>query len=273
MISVAAGRSPVPEFSGKLAHLAGNGGNYDVLFLGSSRVRRQVSPQVFDAALQESGLAMKSYNFGLDGLVFPEILYVADEILALKPARLKYVFIELTRFGREFGPLLQPDSPRTIYWHTLRYTALQSQAIWVNPTPPPVMERLSLIGEHLEIFLCRAGNIGRGPEIMKAAGKRARVSTKVGPSGDGFFPVNEQFPSNRGPNTRNNWHSFRRSCARSPAPEPLFVEATLELFHKFQAAGITPIVVTMPRIHPTSPWVPEVNPSTDGACVMTPALP
>ena len=48
-----------------------------------------------------------------------------------------------------------------------------------------------------------------------------------------------------------------RERLRLPAtPEPVDEETTLRLLRKFKDAGVTPIIVTMPRIHPSTPWVP-----------------
>ena len=251
-----AGRSPVPEFTAKLGDVAAKRANYDVLFLGSSRVRRQISPAVFDETLAAAGLRFSSYNFGLDGLGFPEILYVADEILASKPRKLKYVVLELTRFAREFGPLLQPDSPRTIYWHTLPLTMTLCRAIWEDPAGPSRGERISLMSEHLEICLQRGANVGRGTELMGVAAKQPNYARKMGPAGDGFFPVKQEFPAAQRSAYAKQIADLRERLRQPATPEPVYEETTLELLRKFKDAGVTPIIVTMPRIHPSTPWVP-----------------
>jgi hypothetical protein len=268
LIARVAGRTPVPEFSDKLADVVERKDGIDVLFLGSSRVRRQISPRIFDSVLRERGMEVQSYNFGLDGLGVPEIAHVADEIIAVKPPRLKYVFIELTRFAREFGALAQPDSPRSIYWHTPRYATVLCQAIWSDPASVPVKDRLSLIGDHAEIALRRVCNLGRGVEIFEHGGKLGFKRKRMGPEADGFFPVNEQFPKGRRAEYEKQLAALPAVLNQPPTTEPLFAEVIHDLLGKLQRAGITPVIVTMPRIHPAAPWVPEADGSGPGWIVL-----
>src|SRR4051812_39823405 len=72
----------VPEITEKYRWLAAHPKAYNVFFIGSSRVRRQLSPEVFDAELAKAGLHVRSYNFGIDGMTSPELSYVLERMLA-----------------------------------------------------------------------------------------------------------------------------------------------------------------------------------------------
>src|ERR1051326_176735 len=89
---------PLPEVAGvssKLRFLAAHRGEYDTIFLGSSRVYHGVSPAAFDAAMAPAGGRAHSYNLGIDGMLPPETFYVIDQLLAAKPRGLRRIFIEL----------------------------------------------------------------------------------------------------------------------------------------------------------------------------------
>ena len=60
------------EISEKLAYFSRHKDEFDVLFIGSSRVYRGVVPQVFDATLLSRGIASTSLNLGIDGMNVPE---------------------------------------------------------------------------------------------------------------------------------------------------------------------------------------------------------
>ena len=74
------------EVSEKLAYFARHKDEYDAVFVGSSRVYRQIAPGVFDRQVAAStGRAMRSFNLGAPSMFLPESLYVIDRILAQRP--------------------------------------------------------------------------------------------------------------------------------------------------------------------------------------------
>src|SRR3954468_5014196 len=78
----------VPLVSSKLDHLRLAGGSYDTLFIGSSRIRQHIDPLLFDRLCHEAGIETNSYNFGIPALIIPELPFVVDEILRIRPPRL-----------------------------------------------------------------------------------------------------------------------------------------------------------------------------------------
>jgi hypothetical protein len=255
---------PVPEYAEKLAFFARHHKEIDTVFIGSSRVRRQISPKVFDATTAELGMPSRSFNFGLDGMGHPELPYVVDELLKLQPRGLREIVIELTRFGREFNRIFPPDSLRTIHWHTYRYTASTCRAVWQDPAGPRLMERLSRILQHLSVCAVRELNLGRGAAWCQAhlelplPPAPARVA--LGPEGNGFFQVPDRFPPGKIPAYRSQLAEWASRRGAPVEQDPAFQSATREMLAKLHRRGIRITIVVMPRIFPQPPWVPEFAP-------------
>ena len=121
-ISLADAWLPLPdvgEVSEKLAYFARHKNEFDAVFVGSSRVYRQISPGVFDAQVTAAtGRPMRSFNLGAPSMFLPESLFVIDRILAQRPARLRWMFIELD----DPKPRLEEHAGlvrREVYWHGL----------------------------------------------------------------------------------------------------------------------------------------------------------
>lgn len=247
----------IPEYSDKLDHLAQRGKSYDVVFIGSSRVRRQISPRVFDATLKEKGWDGRSFNFGMDGLGHPEMPYLIDQLLDLHLPRLRYVFLELTRFGREFGPLMQADSVRVLHWHTLPYTTMICRAIWDDPESRPASLRLANIAEHWQIYLRRQFHSGRGHDFLaQFYFGTSPARPNLGPEQSGFFPERATFPPAQLENYRRQVAEQSAKRGHAPVQDRVFEEATEEMLDKLRRRGITPIIITVPRIYPSPPWIP-----------------
>src|SRR6185295_4580036 len=114
--------APFPEVPGifpKWSYFARNRDRIDVLFVGSSRFYHQIIPAQFDAAVGEG----RSFNFGYDGMWPPESFYLLRRLLDLRPARLKWVVIDLMDINTQLDAL-NVSTLRMAYWHDLRHTAL-----------------------------------------------------------------------------------------------------------------------------------------------------
>jgi hypothetical protein len=159
----------VPEVRDKLAWLAAHGGEYDTLFLGSSRVRRQISPKIFDERMAARGVPTRSFNLGIDAMTFPELSFVLREILASKPPKLRWVIADVNPLRRKLGPANDRDSLRSVYWHDAAHTAQVCEAIIRDAlagyeTPGA---SLALLAGHCELMLRHYSNMGRGVELLQ----------------------------------------------------------------------------------------------------------
>lgn len=79
--------------------------SYDVVFIGSSRIYHGISPKLFS---EVAGHSWRGFNLGVDRMRTPACLEVARRVIALHPAKLKYLFFELQAAG---GPATAPNEP------------------------------------------------------------------------------------------------------------------------------------------------------------------
>ena len=160
----------------KVTYLAAHGNEYDALFLGSSRVAVQIIPALFDRTAAEQGLAIKSFNAGISGMYPPQDAYVLDRILEAKPARLRWVFVELQPLAIEL-----PPTPTAILWSwcigTTGRDSASSAGDWPRPrsaaiggtgcrTRVPIC-CLPELGGHALLFARRFANAGRGSLLFQ----------------------------------------------------------------------------------------------------------
>jgi hypothetical protein len=69
--------------------------NFDIVFVGSSRVFVGLSPRIFDQAASASGQRWRSFNLGMDKMGMVQSMAIIRELVATGPRHLKYVFFEL----------------------------------------------------------------------------------------------------------------------------------------------------------------------------------
>jgi len=69
--------------------------DFDILFVGSSRVFHGLSPRIFDQVAAGNGYHWRSFNLGMDEMGMAQSIDVIREVMASHPARLKYVVFEL----------------------------------------------------------------------------------------------------------------------------------------------------------------------------------
>ncbi|MEH2077946.1 MAG: hypothetical protein V7K57_26710 [Nostoc sp.] len=101
--------------------------DYNAIFLGPSTTYFGVVPKIFDEYMTKEGKSVKSFNFGISGANVSELDFYLQKILDLKPANLKWIFLDcsvdlFTNFGS--------TSAQEIYWHTPRKTVENFQLIW-----------------------------------------------------------------------------------------------------------------------------------------------
>jgi hypothetical protein len=198
---------PFAEFQSlreKLARWRASDAGFDTLFVGTSRVFHGVMPSVFDRITADAGVPTRSFNFGLDGMFSPEDAFVVEEILRRPPRQLRWIIIEAGAFRAEFEDR-PAKSVRSVYWHDWPRTWLcMRERLWLKGKrvkwgkyfesdkgkPTPASEALL----HLEVFVMRTLNIGRGSDAWKRIAIRVAVErTGLDPQGDGFLPMPARF--------------------------------------------------------------------------------
>jgi len=138
----------VPGIYEKFLHFSRTRADCDVLFTGSSRVYRAIIPQQFDARVAEAtGESVRSFNLAYDAVRPPESYFLLRKILALKPPKLRWVFIE--GMPIQTGIMEGIPTRRLAYWHDVSHTRLVLEAIADEPLPlPEKWRRWSEHGAH-----------------------------------------------------------------------------------------------------------------------------
>ena len=237
---------------------------FDTIFLGSSRVRHQISPAIFDRTLTEAGLPTRSLNFGVNGLGTPENGYLLERLLEAKPRRLKWVFIELDEVQTERVPVME-RTRRAVYWHDWKRTSLIFRAILNTGEAAGgfgVAKKIGALmlagGEeaasardllffHGALFLKNFTNLGRKSDLSRWIShlRDEETFSNLGPAGDGFIPPSRQMP----PGERAVYESqLKRAMAETG---PRFVSAPTEQAYRLMAdevrkAGATPVFLVTP---------------------------
>jgi hypothetical protein len=157
----------------KLEYFAEHGEEFDVIFLGSSRTYRQVLPEIFDREMADAGLAVRSFNLGVDGMRPPEDTYVLEQALATRRKPLKWVFLE-SNLLRITPREEDRDTVRAMYWHDWpRYAATVHRAFFADTKKRDLDDRWKEIrnawpdfAEHTRYFLQRSTAMGRGSGVL-----------------------------------------------------------------------------------------------------------
>jgi hypothetical protein len=226
---------------------------YDVLFVGSSRLYHGVIPPQFDARVKEvSGREMRSFNFACDAVWPPESLWLLRQILALEPARLRWVFLDCM----DIVPQLDEHNiatQRTATWHDWRHTLMAWRA--VAELPLPLREKWPLCTRHGTLLLRQWTNQGRGAEWLAVESglakkkKRPRGEpSKLWKDAEGYNAESDR------PLAEPARAKFQLSVAAQkkgfpPAPiRPSFRTALAEIVAEVRAAGAEPILVLTPTV-------------------------
>jgi hypothetical protein len=108
----------------RLEHLLAPGARYDVVFFGSSVVRRGVVPEVLDAELARRGVPLRTFNMAATGSQPFETDHLVQIVLEGMERTPRLVVVEA--LSPRFESLIPPVNAygdKLVYWHTLANTA------------------------------------------------------------------------------------------------------------------------------------------------------
>lgn len=254
---------PPPELPStvreKLAHLAEHGDDYDAIFVGSSRIQYHIMPTIFDRLATAGGHPMKSFNAGVSSMHTPEDAWYIEQILAHKPRRLRWVFLEIGFFdtAQKDG---QKGTLRGVPWHDwtrfrqlCRRLTVGSAKADFSGQNPTFFERLNDFVEHLATFGHHETQLGRGMLLFDrwrlSQSPEPMVWETLGQSGDGWMPAN---PNNA--REEKSGKQFAASVARlmkdppHPSKADRVSQAVLgEAIAQIVRAGATPVLIMPPR--------------------------
>jgi hypothetical protein len=259
---------PFPEIDGgvsqKFRFFAAHKDEFDTLFIGSSRIYFQISPAIFDRVTRESGLPTHSFNFGIGGMYLPETGYLLEQILKLKPQKLRWVFIEYDELQTKWSPENQ-TSRRALYWADLKRVSLLLRKLTDAGTDPvwlPNAAKLrdivlrqddekntrSLLTFYVTQFERNYTNVARAADVLDYFFSRdttERRASYLGAASDGYVPrAGEMSPSQT--------VAYERGLAatmaqRSTRPlSPYTVAAYRQCATEVRDLGATPIFLITP---------------------------
>jgi hypothetical protein len=171
----------------KRTYLVENKEKYNTLFIGSSRIYRQVIPQVFDDSTAELGI--KSFNFGVNWLFAPESFYLLDQLEKMDDLNFRYVFVELSKIRSvDYHNL---HTTRIKYWYTLSNYEFAVKAILFSNVS--FLEKSFTILVHTISYADNLLNLGFVTEAFdfRSRNKPPLNYKELGKNLDGFYPYGE----------------------------------------------------------------------------------
>ena len=261
---------PFPEVSmvwRKVEHLAQHGDEYDVLFIGSSRVESQIMPAIFDRVAGENGVAVKSFNAGIPAMVSPEDGYLLEEMLRRPHRRLRWVFVEISRL--EIG-VDREGTSRFGYWHDAARLlllarrfyaqAITNQSLLAKNSKATFCDRCRIWNTEIWDFwgharqgVMRAVNLGRGAEVLnrwvRAPGVKLGVGKGLGETGDGWLPAGPERQHMAGIAREQYERTYAERLVRPVAKDrddPISQLALDRILSTVTRCGATPILILPP---------------------------
>lgn len=260
---------PFPEIDGgvsqKFRFFAAHKDEFDTLFIGSSRVYFQISPAIFDRVTRESGLPTHSFNFGIGGMYLPESAYLLEQILNLKPHKLRWIFIEYDELQTKWSPENQ-TSRRALYWADWKRVSLLLRKLsdagndprWL-PNPAKLRDIVlrrkdekntrSLLTFYAAQFEKNYTNVARAADVLNHLWGRdtnERRASYLGAASDGYVTkLNRISPSQAAAYERGLAAAMAQSGTRSLSPYA--VEAYRQCAQEVRNIGAAPIFLITPN--------------------------
>jgi len=218
-------------------------GEFQGLFLGSSRVNRGLVPEAFDLVMRKNGKPIQTLNMGNTGMGFIEMSALVDRLIEWGLGDLEWIVIELT----ELDPKLEASnqgSPRYNGWHSPRATRdmlailWDSERNWIQKIVDSYGHVIGL-GAHL-------GGTGQAHSYWKNTygEDRPRPPGKVArDAGYNCYPELEVVPDK--PFTKVDLQ-LEPLPGRAPGLTPAHERILFETDRKLREAGVVPIFLRMP---------------------------
>jgi hypothetical protein len=213
-----------------------------------------------------NGVPVKSFNAGLTGMMSPEDGYALEEILRRPHRRLRWVFVEMTSFAKDFGG---EHNWRFIYWHDTVRLGIVVRVLYGQATGQLAKDPgagftakcriLTTIGGHLwghvHAWLIRAANVNRGGEILNrwlhGPSWYFDPRNSLGDNGDGWIAAEPSYQK-MAPDVRAKYEQAYAEQLASPpgkvrdnAPSQSVLERSLAAVTK---AGARPVIIVPPMI-------------------------
>ena len=260
---------PSPEIeavSDKLRYFDAHKAEFDTLFIGSSRIYFQVSPQVFDRVAAKDGAPTHSFNFGIGGMHLPESSYVLEQVLATRPPQLRWVFVEYDELQTNWTFQGQ-TSRRALYWHDWKRTSLLLRKltgsgtgwIWL-PNLRKIRdmalglkserETLRLLSFHAGQFQKNFTNVARASDVLDYLARRKKSGPEpkyLGAAADGYIPLFKPMPASRQASYERTLAALRRRT-QSRHLSPYAIEGYRQCVARIREVGAVPVLLVTPTL-------------------------
>jgi len=158
----------VAGVSTKMEFLQSRGDQFDVLFIGTSRIHHQIIPALFDHLLSDAGIPTHSFNLGIDGLRTPEDYFVLEHSLAGRSRPLRWIVLECKDINLRMQDIDQ-GTVRSVYWHDSgRMWILAQRWIWggfggqftLQQHVRQIRDDAKVFEKHCELYLQNEMSVG-----------------------------------------------------------------------------------------------------------------
>jgi hypothetical protein len=261
--------SPVraPQIGAKLDWLSERGAEYDTFFIGSSRVHRQIIPDLFDSEMAALGVKTNSFNLSGDGMRPPEDEFVMERAFARRSAPVRLLLVECN----SVEAIMDEDdagTARAVYWHDNARLARLWSHCWASSLSPNmtasrratrIWKRLRQFPGHIQHWIWDTARVGQGSSLMNGLllGEPERnVAKEVG--ADGYHvPKTSELMS--GGMLRTYEKDLAAALKSPPPPDPEDSESQASLAWKKALAdrlGARLVLISSPFLRPAV-FVPQ----------------
>jgi hypothetical protein len=252
----------IPNVHAKYTHFTEHANDYNTLFIGTSRINYQVIPAEFDQLTKAAGVPTESFNAAVAAMRPPEDAYFLDQLLAARPQRLRWVFVELGWIRASISDD-QIGTVRAQYWHDWpRLWLIWQSVTQLKPsekkrTPKrvwrEVREPLAEFPQHAMLFLREMTNLGRGDILTRQLlyppiDWRPTLPNYLGPDLAGWVETSRGEAMT--PENQAMFEKERADRLAEPAKpdfgDPVSQRALDEMIAKIERSGATPVIVIPP---------------------------
>ena len=244
----------------KVAYVATHGGEYDALFMGSSRVNNNIIAAMFDRTAAGRGFAIKSFNAAIPGLYPPQDAYLLERILGSKPAHLRWVFLEMQYLQTALPPA-NLGTLEQVYWHDWpRFSLLFRHIVlmvkkrrhWRDEVEE-AWRRWPQMRGHTLLFVQYFTNLGRGfPLLQRWVTHEPAAPLEwglLGENRDGWLPISVPPVTDQNVIARLDKDLLKR---RTHPPikdfsDPVTQEGFDKVIAQIRRAGATPVLIVPPN--------------------------
>ena len=228
----------------KVAEFALRKDEYDAIFIGSSRTYRGFVPELFDDSMEALGHPLTSFNFGVLGNRATESLEILKKIARLRPARLKWIFVDPEPLSMLIDEK-NADTRRVIDWHDPQTTWDVVELVLASNLEPE-RERAEL-WKHWDAFVYNALNVGAAKTWLDVVFDRRPTQQELddvlGPRRDGYRPQFESAPeraeagSAAAKAVMQNWPKSAAALEQLEVPRARLGAHKAIFYERIEAAG------------------------------------